>query len=249
MDVDGDTLTLDEMRALRQDNPQGLFRHLATVQRAFLFGVEDHREDDAGDERWGGEVRVVVNRNVEVHFVPALNEAMRTMGELPQFCVFPSEERADAIEETSVLLDDGDEVKGAIFYVDPTEYDVLVGAATRVVERYEDWDAIPDTYFLDSPLVQFLDRIVLEHDAVRAEREFDFRRGLVGGAPPSQDLEDEPPPVIGEDDDDDPDYTAHPDLLLGEDEEREDGDDDEGGDDEGGDDEGGPRKHFRTVWT
>lgn len=242
MDLDRDTLTLDEMRTLRQDNPQGLFRHLADVQRAFLFGVEDHRDDDQGDDdRWGGEVRVVVNRNVEVHFVPTFNEAMRSRGELPQFCVFPSEERADAVEETSVVLDDGEEIKGAIFYVDPTEYDVLVGAATEVVERYADWDAIPDTYFLDSPLVQFIDRVVLEHDLVRAEREYDFRRGLVGGAPPSQELEDEPAPVIGEDDDED--YTPHPDLLLGEEEAPDVGDEDVDEDDE----DGGPRKHFRTL--
>lgn len=244
MDVEGDTLTLDEMRTLRQDNPQGLFRHLADVQRAFLFGVEDHRDDDEGDERWGGEVRVVVNRNVEVHFVPTFNEAMRSRAELPQFCVFPSEERADGIDETSVVLDDGEEIKGAIFYVDPTEYDVLVGAATQVVERYEDWDAIPDTYFLDSPLVQFLERVVLEHDSVRAEREYDFRRGLVGGAPPSQELEDEPAPVIG--DDEDEDYTPHPDLLLGEEEEPR-GDEGDGDEDEDEDEGGGPSKHFRTL--
>lgn len=242
MDLDGDTLTLAEMRTLRQDNPQGLFKHLAEVQRAFLFGVEDHRDDAEGDDRWGGEVRIVVNRNVEVHFVPAFNEAMRSREELPQFCVFPSEERADSIEETSVVLDDGEEIKGAIFYVDPTEYDVLVGAALEVLERYEDWDAIPDTYFLESPLVQFLERVVLEHDAVRAQREFDFRRGLVGGNPPSQEPEDEPAPVI--DDEDDEDYTPHPDLLLGEDEEPDPDDDDLRDDDE---DEGGPRRHFRTL--
>lgn len=255
MNVEGDALSLEELRTLRHDNPTGLFRHLADVQKAFLFGVEDHREEE---ERWGGEVRVIVNRNVELHFVPALSDAMRTMDELPQFSVFPSEERADTVEQTSQLIDDGEEVKGAIFYVDPTEYDVLVGAATEVIDRYEDFDLIPDTYFLESPLLQFVERTVLEHELVRAEREFDFRRGLVGGAPPpaEEELEDEPLPVIGQDDDDE-DYTAHPDLVLGEDESDDlglpagvDGDDEEEDGEDGEDDEGGgPKKHFRTVWT
>jgi hypothetical protein len=259
MDTDSTILSLDELRTLREDNPQGLFRHLAEVQRGFLFGVEDHREDEA---RWGGEVRVVINRNVELHFVPGFDDEMPTRAELPQFSVLPDEDRADTVEDTTLVLDDGDEVKGAIFWVDPTEYDVLVGAATRALERYEDWDLIPDTYFLDSPLVQFVDRVVLEHSAVRLEREYDFRRGLVGGPPPSDELEDEPPPVIGEEDDDEG-YTLHPALLGGDDEEgdelgllgaeREVGDDEDEDDldaaDEGdeGDDGQGPRRHFRSV--
>jgi hypothetical protein len=248
-----DALSLPELRTLRQDNPQRLFRHLADVQRSFLFGIEDHREED---ERWGGEVRVIVNKNVELHFVPCFNESMRTKEELPQFCVFPSEERADSVEDTSLRLEEDDEtIEGAIFYVDPTEYDVLLGAAIEVLEHYEDWDVIPDTYFLESPLVQFIDRTVLEHTAVRAEREYDFRRGLVGGAPPPQEeLEDEPAPVIA--DEDDPDYTPHPDLLGGDDEDEglddrgtDDDDDGEGGDSDDDEDEGGRPKHFRTIWT
>lgn len=250
MDGPGDILELAELQTLRQDNPRGLFKHLSEVQRSFLFGVEDHREDD---DRWGGEVRVILNRNIELHFVPAFNDAMSVTAELPQFCVFPSEARADTVQDTTLVLDeDGEVIPGAIFYVDPTEYDVMVGAATEVVERYEGWDLIPDTYFLDTPLIQFIERVVLEHTAIKAEREYDFRRGLVGGAPPEEPaLEDEPAPIIGEDEDEDEGYTAHPDLLLGEDspdQDAPDEDDDEGADpDDDEDDEGGRPKHFRTI--
>jgi hypothetical protein len=247
MDASGDILDLTELQTLRTDNPQGLFKHLSEVQRSFLFGVEDHRDEAS---RWGGEVRVILNRNIELHFVPGFNEAMSAKGELPQFCVFPDEARADTVEDTSLLLEEeGEEIKGAIFYVDPTEYDVMVGAATEVVERYATWDLIPDTYFLDTPLIQFIERVVLEHTAIKAEREYDFRRGLVGGAPPDAEaLEDEPVPVIGEEEEDEG-YTAHPDLLLGADEGEpsdDELDEDEDGDDEE-DDEGGRPKHFRSI--
>jgi len=46
---------------------------------------------------------------------------------------------------------------------------------------------IPDTYFLETELVQLITTRVLEHDTVKAERQYDFRRGLVGGEPPAND--------------------------------------------------------------
>ena len=69
----------------------------------------------------------------------------------------------------------------------------LVGEALQVHERFGDLDLIPDTYFLDTELIAFLNRTVLEHGTVRAEREYDFKRGMVGGthAPPLDEDESE----------------------------------------------------------
>jgi hypothetical protein len=183
-------LSLDELRDLRRTSPQRLFNYLLEIEREFIFGVEDHREEDL--EGWGGELRVVINRNVVVHFVPRLNEAMTCTEELPQFTVLPDERRADSCLETSLVLEE-EVVKGVIFYVDPQDYDGLVADALRVVERYEDWDLLPDSYFLGTELISFLNRVVLDHSVVRTEREFDFRQGLVGGEgpPPLDDLDDE----------------------------------------------------------
>lgn len=187
-----DALTLDELRRLRDEEPEALKRHLVEVRRGFLFGLEDHR---AEPEAWGGEVRVVINRNVVLHFVPRLNAAMTDRTELPQFTVFPDADRSDKVEDTGLRLDDGDVVRGVIFWVDPTEYDELLRDAVEILERYEDWPVIPDTYFLDGPLVRFLDRVVLEHPTIVAEREYDFRWGLVGAPQPAAEEEDEDEPA------------------------------------------------------
>lgn len=201
-------LRADEIRTLQRDNPQGLFAHLHDVMRAFLFGVEDHRDEP---DRWGGEVRITINRNVVLHLVPGFNDDMLSVEELPQFCVFPHEDLADSAEDTSQEVD-GDPIPGVVFYVTPDEYDRLVGEALQVSERYGDLDLIPDTYFLDTELIAFLNRTVLEHATVRAEREYDFKRGMVGGTmpPPLDDddeselprIEDEDDPSEDEDEDD-----------------------------------------------
>lgn len=182
-------LSEDEIRTLQRDNPQGLFAHLHQVMRAYLFGVENHREEF---DEWGGEVRITINRNVVLHLVPDFNDGMPTVDELPQFCVFPDEDRADSAEDTSQEAD-GDEIPGVVFYVAPDEYDRLVGEALQVHERFGDLDLIPDTYFLDTELIAFLNRTVLEHGTVRAEREYDFKRGMIGGthAPPLDEDESE----------------------------------------------------------
>jgi hypothetical protein len=281
--VSEEILGLDELRTLRQDNPERLFEHLGLVMRAFVFGVEDDRApppgaatdedddapgwdpDDAPETGWGGAVRVVINRNVVLHFVPGFNPDMRSKDELPQFCVMPDAERADHTAPTRIKLDQDDVIEGVVFFVDPSEFDELQREARRVRERYQDWDAIPDTYFLDSPLVRFIDRIVLEHDAVQAERKYDWKRGLVGGVSPPEDLGDpaaeEEPWVPEPDEEDEPRRRARasdddapegdPDELD-EDEDALDPDDDEldaepDDDDEDDDDEGGPER-FRTAW-
>lgn len=174
----------EELIALRRENPQALFRHLQEIARAFLFGVEDRREDDEG---WGGEVRMTLNRNLALHFVPGLNDAMTGDHELPQFCVMPDPQRVDEARTLESSLDDGEKINGVLFTVDPYDYDALLGEAIRIGEAYPEWDLIPDTYFLDTELIRFVTRTVLEHATVQEERRYDFRLGLAGG--------DGPPPI------------------------------------------------------
>lgn len=272
-----DALPIDELRRLRDEEPEALHRHLLETRRGFLFGVEDHRDEP---EAWGGEVRVVINRNVVLHFVPRFNAAMSDKAELPQFTVFPDADRSDKVEETGLRVDD-ELVRGVIFWVDPTEYDELLRGVVDVLERYEDWPAIPDTYFLDGPLVPFLERVVLEHPTIVAEREYDFRRGLVGGGPApaaaadevepapdreaweqagatyafgDEDEEEEDEDEGGAEDDEEEGLDDEDDAPMDEEElarELAGGGGDEAGDDEPDDDDDDdePRgEHFRTTW-
>lgn len=177
-----DILTDTQFRDLQRDNPKALFRLLEEIRRSFVFGIEDRRDDESGN--WGGALRVVINRNLTLHLVTGFNEDMSSREELPQFCLFPNEDRAEQIEETSIAVDEFT-VKGLIFYVDPFDLDVYLREAALIAETYPTWDAIPDTYYLDNELIRFITRNVLEEPLIVAERVFDFRRGFVGGlAPP-----------------------------------------------------------------
>jgi len=202
-------LSKEDFQRLRRENPQGLFRHLTELHRDFVFGVEDHRDDPQG---WGGELVVVVNRNLSVHLVPRFNEAMSTIAELPQFCVFPDAEQPDQQQRTRIDVD-GEGVEGVIFFVDPDDYDTLRREAIEIADAYGDWDAIPDSYYLHTELVRFLNRVVLEDPVAAAEREFDFRLGLVGGeAPPPLDEEQvySAEELISPDEDEEPGPDDHP---------------------------------------
>lgn len=185
-----EVLSASELRELRQSNPEALFRHLTNVRQQFLFGVEDHRVEPEDEPEWGGDLRVLLNRNLMLHLVHGFTEAMPTPDTLPQFCVMPDAARADSTGETVTVLDDGERIRGVVFYVDPEEYDVLARDAVRIAEEYVDWDLIPDSYYLDSELVRFVIRVVLEDATVAAERKYDFRLGLVGGSGPPP-LEDD----------------------------------------------------------
>ncbi len=186
--MEGDNLSLTELRQLRRDQPQKLFKYIQEVERDFVFGVEDHREEK---NEWGGEFRVLVNRNIELHFVPRFNAAMEIADELPQYVVMPDSDLAGTEDEREIVIDeDGETVKGITFYVEPDAYDRLVDELSEIIGQYDDFDVIPDTYFLETELVHLLNKRVLDHEAVKAERAFDFRRGLVGGEAPA-DLDDE----------------------------------------------------------
>jgi hypothetical protein len=186
--LEGDNLSLAELRQLRKEQPRKLFQYLKQVERDFVFGVEDHRQEE---EEWGGEYRVLLNRNIELHLVPRYNANMTNEDELPQFCVMPDSELAGTEAERSIPIDDEENVQGVTFFVEPDAYDRMVDELGTIVDQYQDFDVIPDTYFLDTELVSLIHRRVLEHETVKAEREYDFRRGLVGGEPPHDDLEDD----------------------------------------------------------
>ena len=185
-----DVLSLAELRQLRRDSPTKLFAHLREVERDFVFGVEDHREEV---DEWGGEYRVLVNRNIELHLVPRFNAQMEKVDELPQYVIMPDDELAGTDAERGITIDDeGETVPAVVFYVEPDRYDRLVDELGEIVDRYDDFDVIPDTYFLETELVHMLTTRILEHEVVKKERAFDFRRGLVGGeAPPLPSDDDE----------------------------------------------------------
>ncbi len=189
-------LGVTDLQTLRRDNPQRLFRHLDVVRQAFLFGVEDHTDAEVeGEEeeegRWGGDFRVVINRNLVVHLLPGFREGTPSRAELPQLVVMPDADRADDAEGFEATLDGDETTRGVIFWVDPFDYDVLAREAQRIAAQYPGWDMIPDSYFLDTDLVRFISRTILEHPVVRAEQEYDFRLGMAGGteAPPLDDEE------------------------------------------------------------
>ena len=48
--------------------------------------------------------------------------------------------------EISTTLDDGEEIVGVLFYVEPDEFDVLLRDGLRIAEEYADWDAVPDLH-------------------------------------------------------------------------------------------------------
>lgn len=179
----GAILRCEELMALRRDNPEKLMRHLDGVRRSFLFGVEDGTDREEGD--WGGDFRVLINRNVTLHLLPNFRDGTATRDELPQFVVIPDEDRADTREEHTVPVDEEERAPAVIFWVDPFDYDVLAREAQEIAAEYPGWDLIPDTYYLHTDLVKFVERVVFEDAVVRAEREYDFRMGVVGGVAPA----------------------------------------------------------------
>ena len=207
---DDTRLTVHELLSLRRESPQRLFAHLMEIRQAFVFGVEDHRDEA---ERWGGEFRVSINRNLTVHFAPAFTPEMPDAASLPQFVVFPDAERAGTAEETTTTLEDGDSFAGVIYYLDPDDYAIYAEELSEICAEFPEFDLVPDTYFLEREVIGYLRDVVLKHATVVAEREYDFRQGVVGGtsAPPLP----EPGPEA-EADDDEPSVSPGYDVIEGE---------------------------------
>lgn len=171
-----------QLKQLRESNPAGLYRHLNALSQRFVFGVERQ-------EGWGGPFRVLLNRNISLHLVHGFGEDMPDRDHLPQFCVLPSDTRPDTSESHSIFVED-EEIRGMIFWVDPFDLDDLMRDAGRIAEEYPDWDVLPDSYFLDTQLIQWIGRVVLDEPRINTEREFDFRLGYPGLKPQPLEVEE-----------------------------------------------------------
>lgn len=220
----GEILDIEQLKRLREDNPAGLYRHLDSLAQRFMFGIEP-------TVGWGGPFRILINRNLALHLVRGYDEDMPDRDHLPQFCAVPSDEVPDTAESTSIFVE-GEEIRGIVFWVDHYDFDDLLRDAGRIAEEYPAWDLIPDSYYLDTDLVRWIARVVLEEPRIITEREFDFRLGFPGVLPP---------PLK-----DDEMYTAA-DLISSRDDADEDADADEDVERDDDDDDDEPLKGMRTV--
>ncbi len=168
-------LTHEEALRLQKEAPREFDRRALEERRDFLFGVRDLRARFGAE--WGGEFRVLINQNIVLHIVPGFNEEMPGVAELPQFVVFPDDERQG--EDRTVTFEgfkDLDDFQGVIFYVSATDYEAMVAELEAVAARYADYPRLPDTLYAESKFVRLIAERVLEHPVVRAEREYDFTR-------------------------------------------------------------------------
>ena len=141
----------------------------------FFFGVSDRRATFRHE--WGGEFRVLINQNVNVHLVPRFNEEMRKLEELPQFSIFASDARAG---QTGIVhyeaVKDLDAFDGAVFYVSSAAYDALVRELASIAERFPEFPRLRDTAYADTQIVRLIATRILEHPLVQAERQYDFTK-------------------------------------------------------------------------
>ncbi len=141
----------------------------------FFFGVSDRRATFGRE--WGGEFRVLINQNVNVHLVPRFNEEMRRPDELPQFSIFSNDARAG---ETDIVryeaVKDLDAFDGAVFYVSSAVYEGLVRELAAIAGRYPEFPRLRDTAYPDTLLVKLIATRILEHPLVQAERQYDFTK-------------------------------------------------------------------------
>jgi len=165
-------LTHEEALRLRREAPAELDRRATAEREDFTFGVRDLRHELG--VTWGGEIRLLLNQNVVVHFVPRYNDEMRFLDELPQFCVFPDDAReGEDMPHTYAAVKDLDAFDGVVFYVARARYDAIVRELVAVHERYGEWLRAPDTLFAGSEIVRLVNGRILENSLVRAESRFD----------------------------------------------------------------------------
>lgn len=205
-------LNITELRALAALDPTKLLLWLHDSESHFIFGVEAFEPDQ---DLWGGEFRITLNRNIELHLVPDFNTAMLDASELPQYSVLPSENLAGTVKVRALAKhdddDDEDPGQGLIFYVSPEEFKVFRDECQEIVdawradpfedERVLSFPFLPESCFRDFDLMQWMLEKVLSHPVIHKARRYDGRLGYPT-TPPKDDLDEEiPPPVITDDDD------------------------------------------------
>jgi len=168
-------MTPEEASALHKKAPGELARRALADREAFVFALRDMQQE--GETGWGGEVRLCLNQNVVLHFVPRFDAEMPTIADLPQFAVMPDTERLDEDKvhryEGSPTLDAFD---GVVFQVAPEQYEAMLEELHDVGARFTGRFLLADTVYGGARFVQLVTERVLAHPLVKAEREFDFRK-------------------------------------------------------------------------
>lgn len=213
-------LNITEMRAMAALDPGKLLRWIADSGSAFILGVEQFADDP---DRWGGLFRLTINRNLELHFLPDFNTAMLDESELPQFCIMPHPIKAHTtVERKMPSLDDDDDeqLDAVIFYLNPDDFRIYCDELMEIVQA---WNAnpgdkecttsfpfLPESYFREFDLLEWLEGTVLSHPTIEKTRQFDGRLGYPVAATPSNEelLEDIPPPFIPDDEEEEVDWES-----------------------------------------
>lgn len=213
-------LNITELRAMAALDPGKLLRWIGDSGSAFILGVEQFADDP---DRWGGLFRLTINRNLELHFLPDFNTAMLDESELPQFCIMPHPLKAHTtVDRQMPRIDEDDEeqLDAVIFYLSPDDFQIYCQELEEIVR---DWNAnpadqecqmsfpfLPESYFREYDVLEWITETVLAHPTIIKNREFDGRLGYPV-APPTNDLdglEDIPPPIIPDDEEEEVDWES-----------------------------------------
>lgn len=167
-------LTHDDALRMHAEAPGRLARLAVEESEAFAFEPRDMR----GDDGWGGEVRVCLNANIVLHFVPRFDEEMPSIDELPQFVVMPDDDNPDTCEiHRYEEVGDLEAFDGVVFRVEPRDYDRMVAELTDLASAFGAGRfLLPDTLYGDTRFVRFVTERVLPHDLAQRERPYDFTK-------------------------------------------------------------------------
>ncbi|MDF1662109.1 MAG: hypothetical protein P1V97_10075 [Planctomycetota bacterium] len=213
-------LNITEMRAMAALDPGKLLRWITDSGSAFILGVEQFADDP---DRWGGLFRLTINRNLELHFIPDFNTAMLDETELPQFCIMPHPLKAHTtVERQMPSLDEEDEEKldAVTFYTSVDDFRIFCDELTEIVREWHanpsdkectmSFPFLPESYFREFDVLEWLSETVLVHPSILKTRQFDGRLGYPVVPPQSNEelLEDIPPPFIPDDEEEEVDWES-----------------------------------------
>jgi len=158
-------LTHEEMVRLNKKNPKALFNKIYGDVKQFYFGVEE-----VNDLQYDGTIEDVedfifdIGRRVMVDFVPELRDYISSFDELPQFSVFPQDDRAG---QDMIFTHSRNGFDILVFFVSQAEYDLLYEDLAMIASQYDGCDFIPDTWFEGTRVVKFIKNRVYVHPLVK----------------------------------------------------------------------------------